>query len=132
MVRLHEDCGLCCVIINATPVIGAACVSRRERSGSALFRPPIVHGRDGHHVRRNSSSCRRGEHMVYPSNIITDLERALYLVERTVRNGLAHGHFECSIRGDLTGGGKRRLIITAATSHQFVIPPNDVEGSGEK
>ena len=70
--------------------------------------------------------------MVYPPNVSTDLDRALYLVERTIRDGLAHGHFECSIRADLVSAGKRRLIITAGNSHQFLIPPNDLEKSGQE
>lgn len=73
-----------------------------------------------------------GEHMIYPPNVNTNLDRALYLVERTIRDGLVHGHFECSIRCELIGGHKRRVIITAGKSHQFVIPPDDLENSGQE
>jgi hypothetical protein len=64
--------------------------------------------------------------------VSSNLDRALYLVERTIRDGLAHGHFECSIRAEVCGGGKRRLLITSGKSHQFVVPPDDLEESGEE
>jgi hypothetical protein len=70
--------------------------------------------------------------MVYPPNVSTELDRALYLVERTIRDGLVHGHSECFIRSELIGGGKRRLTVTAGKSHQFVIPPNDLKESASE
>ena len=65
--------------------------------------------------------------MIYPHNVIKEFDRALYLLQQTIRDGLAHGHFECSIRSELIGGGKRRLVITAGKSHQFIIAPDQLE-----
>jgi len=64
--------------------------------------------------------------MVYPPNAITELDQALYLVERTIRDGLDHGYFECTIRSEVFGSGKRRLVISASKSYQFVIPAEQV------
>jgi hypothetical protein len=68
--------------------------------------------------------------MVYPPNVSTDLDRALYLVERIILDGLAHGHFELSVRSELVGGGKRQLIVTAGNSYRFAIAPEDLKKSG--
>jgi len=53
--------------------------------------------------------------------------RALLRLESEVREGLAHGFFELSITCEVIKGGKRRLIISAGKSYQFVIPEREVE-----
>lgn len=52
--------------------------------------------------------------------------RALQKLEQVVVGGLKHGHFECTVIGDIVNGGKRRLIIKAGVSHQFIIPVAEI------
>jgi hypothetical protein len=49
------------------------------------------------------------------------LDVVLSLVEREVRDGVKHGHFEYEIRCEVINGKKRRLVFKAGKSHQFVI-----------
>ena len=69
--------------------------------------------------------------MGYPSNIRTDLDRALYLVERIILDGLAHGHFQLSVRSELIGSGKRQLIVSGGNSYRFAIAPEELRRSGQ-
>jgi hypothetical protein len=63
----------------------------------------------------------------HPASVTTELDRALRIIERWIRDGVEHGHFEFAIRCDLTTGGKRRLTFVGGKSHQFVIRPEELE-----
>jgi hypothetical protein len=49
------------------------------------------------------------------------LDVVLSLVEREVRDGVKHGHFEYELRCEVINEKKRRLVFKAGKSHQFVI-----------
>jgi hypothetical protein len=53
--------------------------------------------------------------------------RALKKLVQVVLEGLKHGFFECTVVCDVIKGQKRRLVIKAGVSHQFVIPLEEIE-----
>jgi hypothetical protein len=53
--------------------------------------------------------------------------RALKKLQQVVVAGLKHGHFEYSVVCEITTGRKRRLVIKAGVSHQFIIPLEEIE-----
>jgi hypothetical protein len=53
--------------------------------------------------------------------------RALKKLQQVVVAGLKHGHFEYSVVCEITKGLKRRLVIKAGVSHQFIIPLEEIE-----
>jgi hypothetical protein len=53
--------------------------------------------------------------------------RALKKLQQVVIEGLKHGHFEYSVVCDIIKGRKRRLVIKAGVSHQFIIPLEEIE-----
>lgn len=48
-------------------------------------------------------------------------KEAMVKIEEEVTAGLRHGHFEIRLEGEIIAGKKRRLIIKAGKSHQFII-----------
>lgn len=54
---------------------------------------------------------------------------ALEKLEQLVLEGLRHGFFECSVVCEVLNGKKRRLVIKAGVSHQFIILPNELDGA---
>lgn len=55
--------------------------------------------------------------------------QALAKLEQVVLEGLRHGHFECSVACELINGKKRRLVIKAGKSHQYIIPPEELDSA---
>jgi hypothetical protein len=53
--------------------------------------------------------------------------RALKKLQQVVVTGLKHGHFEYSVVCEITNGRKRRLVIKAGMSHQFIIPLEEID-----
>ncbi len=53
--------------------------------------------------------------------------RALKKLEQIVLEGLRHGFFECMVVSEVVKGQKRRLVIKAGVSHQFIIPLEEIE-----
>jgi hypothetical protein len=53
--------------------------------------------------------------------------RALKKLQHVVVAGLKHGHFEYSVVCEVINGRKRRLVIKAGVSHQFIIPLEEIE-----
>ena len=51
---------------------------------------------------------------------------ALHRLREIVEEGLQHGFFDCTITCEIIKQGKRRLIIKAGKSHQFIIPEEDL------
>jgi hypothetical protein len=51
-----------------------------------------------------------------------DVDRALRRVLAEIREGLRHGHFEYVLTCDVIGHGRRRLVLRAGKSYQFVLP----------
>ena len=49
------------------------------------------------------------------------VDRALDKLQEIVWRGLEHGYFECTVSGEIIQGQKRRLLIKAGKSFQFVI-----------
>jgi hypothetical protein len=58
------------------------------------------------------------------------LDRALKRVVGFLLDGLAHGHFELQITGDVVSGGRRRLTVRYGRTYQFHIPPDACERPG--
>ena len=50
------------------------------------------------------------------------VDRALCRVLAEIRDGLRHGHFEYVLTCDVIGHGRRRLVLRAGKSYQFVLP----------
>ncbi len=57
------------------------------------------------------------------------LQQVLTQLQEIVLDGLRHGFFDCSVSSELIQGKKRRLVIKAGKSHQFVIPEDDLRPS---
>jgi hypothetical protein len=53
--------------------------------------------------------------------------RALKKLVQLILEGLKHGFFECTVVCDVIKGQKRRLVIKAGVSHQFIIPLEEIE-----
>jgi hypothetical protein len=53
--------------------------------------------------------------------------RALKMLQQVVVAGLKHGHFEYSVVCEVINGRKRRLVIKAGVSHQFIVPLEEIE-----
>ena len=60
------------------------------------------------------------------SSVDGERMRALRKIEETVIEGLRHGFFECTIACEVIKGEKRRLVIKAGVSHQFIIPQEEI------
>ena len=54
-------------------------------------------------------------------------EQMLKKLNEIVLDGLEHGFFEYTVTCELMNNHKRRLVIKAGKSHQFTIPPDDLE-----
>ena len=61
-----------------------------------------------------------------PKNV-NQRERMLRKLNEIVLDGLEHGFFEYTVTCELINNHKRRLVIKAGKSHQFTIPPDDLE-----
>lgn len=58
-----------------------------------------------------------------------ECERAFKFLEQVVIGGLRHGFFECTVVCDVIKGKKRRLVIKAGESHQFIIPLEELNSA---
>ena len=54
------------------------------------------------------------------------LEAAFGRLHEILMDGLSHGFFECTVTCEMVNGRKRRLIIRAGKSHQFVIAEEEL------
>lgn len=57
---------------------------------------------------------------------LRQVDRALGKLREIVLQGLEHGFFECTVIGEIVQEGKRRLLIKAGNSFQFVIAANEL------
>ena len=64
--------------------------------------------------------------IVPTESVSTELGRALRFIEQCIRDGVEHGHFEFTIRCELTNAGRRRLTFACGKSHKFVIGPDEL------
>ena len=55
-----------------------------------------------------------------------ELQPVMKKLESEIREGMRHGFFELFVACEVIPGGKRRLIIRAGKSYQFVIPEEEV------
>ena len=53
------------------------------------------------------------------------VNRALRRVLAEIHDGLRHGHFEYVLTCDVIGQGRRRLVLRAGKSFQFVLPAEE-------
>jgi len=65
--------------------------------------------------------------MLYPPDLHSQLDQALYTLKKIVLEGLDHGYFEYSLRCKTENSNKRILTITAGISYRFSIPPEDLK-----
>jgi hypothetical protein len=52
-------------------------------------------------------------------------DRALRRVVAEILDGLRHGYFEVTVSCEVIAQGRRRLVLRAGKSYQFVVPPDD-------
>ncbi len=68
------------------------------------------------------------------SSGVSNADRALHRIVAEIMDGLRHGYFEFRVTCDVIGQGRRRLVLHAGKSYQFVIPADDTDdldaGSG--
>ncbi|AXC48976.1 hypothetical protein DRW48_04035 [Paracoccus suum] len=53
---------------------------------------------------------------------------AVSCIEQILVAGLRHGHFRCSIVGEVSNNKRRELVIEAGMSYKFTIPFDDLPG----
>jgi hypothetical protein len=53
------------------------------------------------------------------------VDRALSRIIAEIHDGLCHGFFEITVTCEVIGQERRRLILKAGKTHQFVIPKED-------
>jgi hypothetical protein len=58
------------------------------------------------------------------------VDRALDKLREIVWQGLEHGFFECTVIGEIIHERKRRLLIKAGNSFQFVIAADELGLAG--
>jgi hypothetical protein len=58
---------------------------------------------------------------------LRQVDCALSKLREIVVQGLEHGFFECTVVGDIIQGRKRRLVIKAGKSFQFVIAADELD-----
>jgi hypothetical protein len=54
-------------------------------------------------------------------------DRALGRIAAEIAEGLRHGYFEFRVTCEVIGQGRRRLVLHAGKTYQFVIPVGDCE-----
>jgi hypothetical protein len=59
-------------------------------------------------------------------NRLRQVDRALGKLREVVLQGLEHGFFECTVVGEIIQERKRRLLIKAGKSFQFVIAADEL------
>ena len=62
-------------------------------------------------------------------SVDTECARAFKKLEEVVLEGLRHGFFEYSVKCEIQSAKKRRLVINAGVSHQFIIPLEELEAA---
>jgi len=58
---------------------------------------------------------------------LRQVDRALGVLRDIVLQGLEHGFFEYTVVGEIIQGQKRRLVIKAGKSFQFVIAADELD-----
>jgi hypothetical protein len=58
---------------------------------------------------------------------LRQVDCALAKLREVVLQGLEHGFFECTVVGDIIQGQKRRLLIKAGKSFQFMITADELD-----
>lgn len=56
-------------------------------------------------------------------------DRALHRIVAELHAGLRHGYFEYSVTCEVIGHGRRRLVLHAGKTYQFVIPADECESA---
>ena len=55
-----------------------------------------------------------------------ELNEAFQKVRDEVLNGLRHGFFECTIKGEILKNQKRQVTIQAGKSHRFIVGEDEL------
>lgn len=76
------------------------------RSDSRTGRPPGADGRALNESRRSAGA----------------VDAALNQVTNRIRDGLRHGYFEFTLTCEVIGSERRRLVLRAGKTYQFVLP----------
>lgn len=56
----------------------------------------------------------------------TEMQRLFDTVQRLLREGMRHGHFQYEITGIVGKTMRREVVIKAGVSHKFTIPLDDL------
>jgi hypothetical protein len=56
----------------------------------------------------------------------TQYRSMLRLLNGIIEQGLKHGHFDCSISSEVTGGGKRSVVIKSGLHYKFTIGEDEL------
>jgi hypothetical protein len=56
-----------------------------------------------------------------------EIDKAIEKLIEEVQAGVEHGFFECLVTCEIVNGRKRRLIIKAGKSHQYMIPEEEIK-----
>lgn len=58
---------------------------------------------------------------------VVSRDRALKRILAEIEAGLRHGYFEYGLTCEVIGHGRRRLVLRAGKSYQFIIPADECE-----
>ena len=64
-----------------------------------------------------------------PAIVCSVRDRAVRRILAEIESGLEHGYFQYSLTCEVIGKGRRRLVLSAGKTHQFVIPPEECEST---
>ncbi len=76
-------------------------------------------------MTRNDRGDRLGKELQQPDRL-RQVDQALAKLREIVWQGLEHGFFECTVLGEIIQDQKRRLVIKAGKSFQFVIAADEL------
>ena len=76
-------------------------------------------------MTRNDRCDSLGKERQQP-DCLKQVDQALAKLREIVWQGLEHGFFECTVLGEIIQDRKRRLVIKAGNSFQFVIAADEL------
>jgi hypothetical protein len=76
-------------------------------------------------MTRNDRCDSLGKDLQQPDRL-RPVDQALAKLRDIVCQGLEHGFFECTVLGEIIQDRKRRLVIKAGNSFQFVIAADEL------
>ena len=59
-------------------------------------------------------------------------DKALERISAEIQDGLRHGHFEFAVTCEIIGQERRRLVLKAGKTYQFLIPKEECLGAARR